>query len=112
MLIAGTRCIPRFLAKHLRNVGFRVITYHSIYLYIHAFHLLLSLKETSLPDILIPSRIFKPMSIKLTAKGKEIHTKLEEKQVPWANQKSSHISEPDLATTLATLKKIPCLFEP
>lgn len=50
--------------------------------------------------------------VTLTTKGKEIYTKLEEKQIPWANQKSSHISESDLATTLATLKKISHLFEP
>ncbi len=50
--------------------------------------------------------------VTLTAKGKDIHTKLEEKQIPWANQKSSHISESDLTTTLATLKEISRLFEP
>ena len=48
--------------------------------------------------------------VTLTTKGIEIYTKLEEKQIPWANQYSSHIEETDLATTLATIKKISRLF--
>ncbi|MCK4709530.1 MAG: MarR family transcriptional regulator [Gammaproteobacteria bacterium] len=49
--------------------------------------------------------------VDLTAKGKEIYAKLEEKQIPWANQYSSQIDEVDLEITVATLKKISFLFE-
>ncbi len=48
--------------------------------------------------------------VTLTAKGKEIYAKLEEKQIPWANQYSSHIDETDLAITRATIKKISRFF--
>ncbi len=50
--------------------------------------------------------------VALTTRGKEIYAKLEEKQIPWANQHSSQINETDLATTLATLEKISLYFEP
>lgn len=44
--------------------------------------------------------------VTLTSKGKKIYAKLKEKQIPWANQYSSHFNKTDLETTLATLKKI------
>lgn len=48
--------------------------------------------------------------VTLTTKGKEVYARLEEKQIPWANQHSSQMNERDLVTTLATLKKISELF--
>jgi DNA-binding MarR family transcriptional regulator len=50
--------------------------------------------------------------VTLSSKGKEHYAKLEEKQIPWANQNSSHLNEAELETTLATLKKISQLLEP
>ncbi len=48
--------------------------------------------------------------IALATKGKEVYARLDEKQIPWANENSSHISEKDLETTLATLRRISGLF--
>lgn len=48
--------------------------------------------------------------VTLTTKGNEIYKKIEEKQIPWANQHSSHMKEQDLATTLSTLRKMEQFF--
>lgn len=48
--------------------------------------------------------------VTLTPKGLEIYKKIEEKQIPWANQHSRHIKEKDLATTLSTLRKMGQIF--
>ncbi len=48
--------------------------------------------------------------ITLTDKGKGVYARLEEKQIPWANEQASRLNGDNLATTLATLKKISELF--
>ena len=49
--------------------------------------------------------------VTLTPKGLESYKKIEEKQIPWANQHSRHIKEKDLATTLSTLRKMGQIFD-
>jgi hypothetical protein len=44
--------------------------------------------------------------VNLTTTGIKTYKKLEERQIPWSNRHSGHLKEKDLATTLATLKKM------
>lgn len=44
--------------------------------------------------------------VTLTARGKEVYSKLEKKQIPWANHYSQHLNEKELDITLSVLKKI------
>ena len=50
--------------------------------------------------------------VTLTSTGEGVYKKLEQQQIPWANQHSSQIDEKELEITLATLKKISEKFEP
>jgi DNA-binding MarR family transcriptional regulator len=48
----------------------------------------------------------------LTPKGKKIYSKLEQKQIPWANTNSSNMSAKNMLTTLSVLRQMTQLLEP
>ena len=49
--------------------------------------------------------------VALSNKGKKVYKKLEENQIPWANNNSNHLSKSDLEVTLSSLKTISRVLE-